>query len=193
MLSYAVLVQCPERKPFLEVLNSSLSFLKSCSPKARQGIRFYLQDPPVSAMDILELTRQSGMSAQFRIMHAQDVPSCREAGHEMQILIQTGKMSRDAVLQQVCRPGRVLVHYYGRALAVGQRAPWHLEIFDPHADKREERLQHLLRQLLDDPSALSYMRRQAMEHYNRHCNQLTRQNLLQAMGSPVSGRGEVLR
>jgi hypothetical protein len=193
MLSYAVLVQCPKQESFQETLKAALQFLQSCTPKARQAIRFYLQDPPVAVMEVLDTTRQMGLAGHFRILHEQETAAWREAGKEIQIQVLTGKLSRDEILNQVCRPGRILIHYHSRPMAFAHKAPWYLQVREGQSEQRVVGLQQLLRQLFDDPSAISYMRRQAMEHFNRYCNQLTRLNLLQAMDALAIARGQIMR
>jgi hypothetical protein len=182
MLTLSVLVQCPDKQSLQEVLSAAYSFLKSCSPKRRDGVRFYLLEPPVSPMQVLEDSSRAGFASHFRIVHENDLATWKEVGQEIQVLVRSGKVTGTWILDSVCRHGRALVLFEQRGQPLKpEHAAWCLEVYETRAEERVECLRQHFRQLFDDPSALSYMRRQALHYYNQYCNQVTRHNLLRAM------------
>lgn len=183
MLTLTFLVHCPEKQAFQEVLTAALAFLHSCPPKRREHLRFCLEDPPLASMQVLEKAREMGLETHFRIVHEKDACYGKEAEREAQVLVLGGKASDSWIMDHVCRQGRTLIRYEFRSLEQGKKSPpWCLDVAGTHRDDREALLVQQLRKLFDDPSALSWMRRQSLDHYHRHCNQVTRRNLLMAMG-----------
>lgn len=141
-----------------------------------------LLDPPLPHIDILEQTCRAGVAGHFRIVHEKDLHAFKDGGKEIQVVVKSGKVSEHWVMEQVCRYSRALILFDQRSRSAELPAyPWCLEVQAVHSKDRIDRLIQQYRQLFDDPSALSFMRRQSLDQYHRYCNQVTRKNLLRAI------------
>lgn len=185
MQSFVLLLECPSRDHFQEILFSTRQFLQSRTPKRRERVHIYLLDPPGPLLDLLEQIRAAGLQDRFQVVHRSDQQAFHRIRNRADVWLTTGRISHAWMMNEICQRGKILIQYHFRPQNRVEQANWHFQIHEGHPHDRQAHLFELLTKLYEDPEALRWLRRSSHQGYNSYCNQITRDHLIQTMDQVI--------
>lgn len=185
MQSFVLLLECPSREHFQEILSSAKLFLQSRTPKRRERVQVYLLDPPGPLFDVLEEIRAAGFQERFQVIHRTDGMAFQRIRNRVDVWLTSARVTATWMMNEICQRGKVLIQYHFRPQSRLEQTNWHFQIYEGHPLDRQATLLDLLSKLYEDPEALRWLRRAAHQRYNQYCNQVTRDHLIQTMDQVV--------